>query len=94
MKSNTRPRKLFTDGWDSLWHFVFGFLSVYNTVLALIFILYQLYDYTDKNVFIDITEFLIGFYLAFIVFLLYREYKFYYFKPLYLAETTPIIIQP
>lgn len=55
------PRPLFTDGWNSLWHFIFGFIAFKYEIIIPIFILYQLYDYRDKNILIDIIEFFIGY---------------------------------
>ena len=54
------PRKLFTDGLNSFWHFFLGLIAIQDHIIIPIFILYQLFDYTDVNLFIDIYEFLIG----------------------------------
>lgn len=54
-------RNLFTDGWNSFWHFIFGFLgSFYHPVLS-VFIVYQLVDPLEQNMLIDIYEGMIGF---------------------------------
>ena len=54
-------RALFADGWNSFWHVVFGMIgSIYPIVLAL-FICYQLIDPYEMNVWIDISEGLIGY---------------------------------
>lgn len=65
-----KPRQLFTDGWNSFWHFVFGFIALYNIVISVLFILYQLYDYNDKNLFVDLFEFLIGYTVAVVSYVL------------------------
>lgn len=54
------PRMIFTDGANSLWHFIFGYLSNYNNHIIPIFLFYQMIDITDKNMLVDITEFIIG----------------------------------
>ena len=56
-----KPRKLFTDGSNSFWHFFFGVLSYYYKWIIPLFVLYQLMNYRDKNLFIDLLEFFIGF---------------------------------
>jgi hypothetical protein len=57
-------RDLFADGWNSFWHVVFGMIGgVYPAVLIL-FILYQLIDPFEENVWIDITEGLIGYFIT------------------------------
>ena len=54
-------RKLFTDGWNSFWHLFFGIIAVRFSLLIPIFVAYQLFDYKDVNLLIDIAEFIIGF---------------------------------
>jgi hypothetical protein len=56
------PRHLFTDGLNSFWHFFFGIAAIKYKWIIPLFIIYQLYDYNDKNLFVDITEFLLGSY--------------------------------
>jgi hypothetical protein len=53
-------RPLFTDGWNSFWHLCFGCLAVKMYVLIPNFIMYQLIDYTDVNLWIDLAEFFLG----------------------------------
>lgn len=54
-------RDLFTDKWNSFWHFIFGFLgSFYRPVLD-VFITYQMVDPLEHNMLIDIYEGMIGF---------------------------------
>ena len=55
-------RALFSDGWNSIWHFTFGFLSPSYPFILPVFIFYELKDIEkDKNTFIDITEFGLGY---------------------------------
>lgn len=56
-----KSRELFTDGWNSLWHVIFGALSIRFLFIIPIFVIYQLIHYQDKNLFIDLIEFFIGF---------------------------------
>ena len=64
-------RPLFSDGWNSFWHVVFGILSIRFIIIVPIFIIYQLLDFYDKNLFVDLTEFFIGFFgILFVVFVL------------------------
>jgi hypothetical protein len=57
-----KPRALFADGWNSFWHFFFGCLAVKQYVVIPAFILYQLIDYKDVNLWIDLAEFFLGFF--------------------------------
>jgi hypothetical protein len=72
-----KSRELFTDGWNSIWHVVFGMLSIRFFYIIPIFVLYQLIDIHDKNLSIDITEFFIGFLgaIIFVSFLNYHKIK-------------------
>lgn len=54
-------RALFADGWNSFWHVVFGMIGNFCPTVLLLFILYQLIDPFEMNVWIDITEGLIGY---------------------------------
>ena len=56
-----QQRKLFTDGWNSFWHVFFGVIAVRFSIAIPIFIAYQLIDYKDVNLMVDIIEFFIGF---------------------------------
>ena len=56
--SNHRP--LFTDGWNSFWHVIFGMMTLWYWWISPIFIAYQLKDYKDPNLWIDLAEFLFG----------------------------------
>lgn len=60
-KTYYSPRRFFTDGWNSLWHFVFGVLAIKFKLLVPLFIFYQCLDIFEENIFVDIWEFLIGY---------------------------------
>ena len=60
LKCVKRQQPLFTDGWNSFWHLCFGCLAVKMYVLIPNFIMYQLIDYTDVNLWIDLAEFFLG----------------------------------
>lgn len=51
---------MFTDGWNSLWHFVFGLLALKYPIIVSVFIVYQFLNIYEANVFVDVFEFLIG----------------------------------
>jgi len=57
--NNHRP--LFKDGWNSVFHILFGVLAAYYSIIIPLFIAYQLLTIYDKNTWIDITEFFIGY---------------------------------
>lgn len=57
-------RPLFTDGWNSFWHFFFGCIAVQFPFIIPIFAIYQLIDYKDVNLHIDLIEFFLGYLLA------------------------------
>ena len=46
---------------DIQWHLIFGILSVHFVYIMPFFIIYQLIDINDKNLFVDLIEFIIGF---------------------------------
>jgi hypothetical protein len=54
-------RDLFTDKWNSFWHFIFGFLGAFYHPVLSVFIVYQLVDPLEQNMLIDIYEGMIGF---------------------------------
>lgn len=56
-------RNLFTDGWNSVWHFVFGIIGFYYGLVVILFFAYQLKTPNDINLIIDISEFAIGYFL-------------------------------
>ena len=67
-------RYLFTDKWNSFWHFVFGILSLFFPIIAPIFMMYQAYQGTPNSV-VDVLEFLIGLVLAFVLVKIYKRQK-------------------
>lgn len=54
-------RHIFTDGFNSFSHFLFGILAVRYNVLVILFITYQYLDVKEINVHIDVIEFVCGF---------------------------------
>jgi hypothetical protein len=54
-------RRIATDGWNSFWHFAFGVLSVQWGWGIAIFVAYQLLDPYGENLWIDLSEFVIGY---------------------------------
>ena len=54
----------FTDGFNSFWHVFFGVLAVKFSILWPGFIGYQLWHPIDGNTWIDIGEFLVGYFSA------------------------------
>jgi len=57
----SKHRPLFTDGFNSFWHFVFGVIAIRYLIIVPLFIAYQCMDIYEKNVWIDIGEFAIGY---------------------------------
>jgi hypothetical protein len=55
-----KPRPIFTDRWNSFWHVFLGILSYQFWIIIPMFIIYQLIDFYDKNLWVDILEFFIG----------------------------------
>ena len=53
-------RKLWTDGWNSFWHFSFGALAFKIPVILLIFLVYRGFSKYDRNITTDLLEFFIG----------------------------------
>jgi hypothetical protein len=56
-------RKIWTDGWNSFWHFTFGALTYKIPLILFIFLVYQLFanqGVYEKNVSVDILEYFIG----------------------------------
>jgi len=61
MQTSVSSRDLFTDGWNSLWHFVFGMVATKYRLFVPLFVAYQFLDTEDVNVFVDVIEFLWGY---------------------------------
>lgn len=55
------PRLIFTDKWNSLWHFVFGKISLNIWLIIPIFLIYQFIIKYDYNSIVDTVEFGIGY---------------------------------
>ena len=56
-------RKLWTDGWNSFWHFTFGALTFYFPVILFIFLVYQAFankGLYEKNVTTELLEYFLG----------------------------------
>jgi hypothetical protein len=56
-------RKLWTDGWNSFWHFTFGALTFKIPIILFMFLAYQAFagkGLYERNVSTDILEFFIG----------------------------------
>jgi len=56
-------RNLWTDGWNSFWHFTFGALTYKIPIILLMFLVYQLIaneGIYEKNVSVDLLEYFIG----------------------------------
>jgi len=53
-------RGLFTDGYNSLWHVLFGVITLYFPYIFIFYIFYQYSDPSDINLKIDIFEYLVG----------------------------------
>ena len=55
-------RPLFTDGWNSIWHFIFGIIGSKYTIVLIIFLIYQIVKHNPiSDSFAGILEFYIGF---------------------------------
>jgi hypothetical protein len=54
-------RFVFTDGWNSSWHVLFGMMAYYNLFGILLFAYYQFILKYDYNSAIDFAEFLVGY---------------------------------
>ena len=74
-----KSRELFSDGLNSFWHVFFGLLSIRFLVIIPIFVIYQLINIYDKNLFVDLAEFFIGFFsiILFVSFFNYHKVKYY-----------------
>jgi hypothetical protein len=54
-------RPVFTDGWNSFWHFVFGIIGYKFSLIVPMFLFYQYILKYDYNSEIDTLEFEAGF---------------------------------
>ena len=55
----------FTDGWNSFFHIFFGFWGTASPLIFIFFLAYQLIDPSEMNVMIDLTEFLVGYWISY-----------------------------
>ena len=62
-------RHLFTDKYNSVFHFLFGVIAFQSSIVIPIFIIYQFRHKYNENTIIDILEFLIGYGLTALYFL-------------------------
>ena len=65
-------RPLFTDGWNSMWHFIFGVVAIYVPFIIPVFVLYQVIDWYDENMMIDLLEFFIGYVISYFIRWMYK----------------------
>jgi hypothetical protein len=69
-------RNLFTDRFNSAWHFVFGLATIFFPLIMPFFLLYQaldsFYSYAngkkDTNLLVDLAEYFIGYLVAIIAY--------------------------
>ena len=54
-------RGLFTDGFNSFWHFLLGIITFYFPFIIVFYMLYQYCDPNDVNIKIDVIEYLISY---------------------------------
>ena len=66
-------RFIFTDGWNSSWHVLFGMMAYYNLFGILLFAYYQFILKYDYNSAIDFAEFLVGYSLLWAYYSMYSS---------------------
>ena len=59
-------RYLFTDGTNSAWQCIFGFFAVLFWWISPLYVAYQLWHPYDKNIFVDFSEFIIGYVVGYL----------------------------
>jgi hypothetical protein len=64
-----------------MWHFILGVLAGWFPILIPIFVSYQLWDWDDANLYIDLMEFLVGLILAATIQLLFLKTKLPFLYP-------------
>ena len=74
-----KSRELFSDGLNSFWHVFFGLLSIRFLVIIPIFVIYQLINIYDTNLFVDLAEFFIGFFAISLFVSFFNYHKVNYF---------------
>jgi hypothetical protein len=86
-------RNLWSDGWNSFWHFTFGALSFKIPLVLVMFLVYQGLankGFYEKNVWVDILEFFIG--LISMIAMSHTLNKVYEVPPDVFTEIIPDII--
>lgn len=68
-------RPLFTDGWNSFWHVIFGMAAVDYYIIIPLFVFYQLIDWYDKNLICDLLEFAVGYVVYYSMRYIYLKLK-------------------
>jgi len=58
-------RNILVDGFNSYWHVAFGFIAVWVWWITPVFVLYKLKDPFEKNVAVDLAEFVLGYALGY-----------------------------
>ena len=63
-------RPLFSDGWNSLWHFIFGMIAAKYNIVLILFLGYEIFKHrTVSQSYASITEFFIGYIFAKILYI-------------------------
>jgi hypothetical protein len=86
-------RKLWTDGWNSFWHFTFGALTYKIPVIMVIFLVYQgvaKHGLYERNVSVDILEYFIG--LISMMAASFTIYEFYEIPHELFTEVIPEVV--
>jgi hypothetical protein len=53
-------RRLFTDGFNSFWHVIFGIITYFFPYIIIFYTLYQYNNPNDENLIIDMIEYIFG----------------------------------
>ena len=63
-------RPLFSDSWNSLWHFIFGMIAAKYNIVLILFLGYEIFKHrTISQSYASITEFFIGYIFAKILYI-------------------------
>jgi hypothetical protein len=58
-------RPLFSDGWNSFWHFIFGMIAAKYNIILILFLGYEIFKHKSiSQSYASITEFFIGYIFA------------------------------
>ena len=68
-------RRLFSEKFNSVAHFLLGLLTIYCPLIFPLFVIYQLRDISEENVEIDLAEYYIGMAVALICVLIQKKMK-------------------